>query len=106
MEGSQKRMDTFNKSFGRLNDCPTYLKCNLRYVYISTWTLFFCKSVFKNEFYLRFVSFSIKVNHHVEYGIRHISSSMRSNKACESIHHDLIRSVAQASLVVIFDICS
>jgi hypothetical protein len=39
-------------------------------VYISFLAPFPRKTVFKSEFYLRFVSFGIRVSHHVKYGIR------------------------------------
>jgi hypothetical protein len=39
--------------------CPTWLKYNLNHVYISSWAPSHCKSVFKGEFYPRFVSLSL-----------------------------------------------
>jgi hypothetical protein len=48
-------------------------------MYISFWASFPCKPVFKSEFYSRFVSFDIKDNHHIEYGIKPSSSSIELN---------------------------
>lgn len=44
---------------------PTYLKYNLNYGYISSLTLFPWKSVFKSEFYSKFVLFGFKAKHHI-----------------------------------------
>lgn len=37
--------------------CPTSIKCNLKHIYISYWAPVACKSVFNDEFYMRFVSY-------------------------------------------------
>jgi hypothetical protein len=37
--------------------------------YISSWTSFFCKSIFNGKFYLMYVLFGIKAKFHVEYEI-------------------------------------
>jgi hypothetical protein len=49
-------------------------------MHISSLAPSHCKPVFKGEFYLRFVSFSIRVSNHVEYEIEHSSSSMVLNR--------------------------
>ena len=49
-------------------------------MYISSLTSNLCNLVFDGEFYLRFISFDIKVSHHVKYGIGHNSSSMGLNE--------------------------
>jgi len=36
--------------------CPIWVKSNINHVYISSWTLFPCKPVFKGEFYPKFMT--------------------------------------------------
>jgi hypothetical protein len=50
--------------------CFTWLKCNINYGYISSWAHFICKPIFYDEFYLRFVSFGIKIRYHI-MGLSH-----------------------------------
>lgn len=46
------------------------LGLSANHVYMNSWTPFSCELVFKCEFYLKIVSFDIRANHHVEYGIK------------------------------------
>lgn len=63
-----------------LAKCHTSVKCNLNYVYICSWVPTPWKPVFKSEFYLKFVTFGIRVVTTVKYGIERSSSGMESNK--------------------------
>jgi len=62
---------------------------NYNYMYINFLLFSMYKSIFRGEFYLIFVLFDIRINRHIELGIRCSSSSMRSNAlymALWSIH--------------------
>jgi hypothetical protein len=54
-------------------------KCNFNYLYINLSAPLFYKPIFKDEFYIKFVSFDIKVSIHVEYEIRRSSSCQDKN---------------------------
>jgi hypothetical protein len=46
---------------------PSFYLSVILTIYISFWVLFSCKSVFHDEFYLKFLSFDIRVSQHIEY---------------------------------------